>query len=209
MKKYTTLLVAIFLLFLNLLYGQRSKNIKNSEVKGIFLTYTDFKQNKLVCSSLKQNKHIKIKLNQFFISPTISCFELQKHHVFYKDSIFGIQLENGDNYRFINRKPCFIADTSFLIIYTCHTVKTEYKQSGPTRRFKEIPITYYYFSSEQHKKVYSLTMANICKYLNIESDIKTAIIQKFYDDEMLYLINPKTGHFIINELLKTLNSNHQ
>jgi len=201
MIKNSTILTVIFLLFISITYGQRPKNIKNSEVKGLFLTYADFKQNKLICSSDNQKKDIKIKLKQFFISPEISCFELQKDTSFYKDSIFAIHLSNGDNYRFINRNPCLIVDTSFLIIYTYNTVKNEYKQSGPTRRAKEIPVTYYYFSSGQNKEVFSLTVANLCKYLHIESDIKIAINQKFKGDDMLYATNQKTGRFILNEFL--------
>jgi len=209
MKKNNIIIAAIFILFVNFTYGQRPKDIKNSEVKGIFLSYDDFKQNKIVCSSNIQKKDIKIKLNQFFISPEISCFELKKDSVFHKDSIFAIHLSNGANYRFINRNPYFIADTSFLFIYTYSTVITEYKQSGPTRRAKEIPITYYYFSSGQNQEVYSLTVANLCKYLQIESDIKVAINQKYKSDDMLYSMNQKTGHFIINEFLIELTKNKQ
>jgi len=209
MKKNNTLLAVIFILFVNLSYGQRPKDIKNSEVKGIFLTHADFKQNKLICSSNNQNKAVKIKLNQFLISPEISCFELQKDSVFHKDSIFAIHLSNGTNYRFINRNPCLIADTSFLFIYTYNTIKTEYKQSGPTRRTKEIPVTYYYFSSGQNKEVYSLTVANLCKYSYLELEIKDAIKQKFKNDDMLYSLNQKTGRFILNEFLIELTKSNQ
>lgn len=209
MKKNNIIITALFILFVNFTYGQRPEDIKNSEVKGIFLTHTDFKQNKIICSSNNQNKDIKIKLKQFFISPEISCLELQKDTVFYKDSIFAIHLSNGTNYRFKNRNPCLIADTSLLFIYTYNTIKTEYKQYGPTRRAKEIPVTYYYFSSEQHKVVYSLTTSNLCKYLYIDSDIKVAINQKYKSDEMLYSMNQKTGHFIINEFLIELTQNKQ
>ncbi len=209
MKKINTLLSVIFLLFVNFTYGQKPKEIKNSEVIGLFLTYDDFKLNKSICSSVNHNKAAKVKLKQFFISPEISCIELQKDTTFYKDSIFSIQLANGNNYRFINRNPYLIADTSFLIIYTYSTVKTEYKQSGPTRRAKEIPITYYCFSSGQHKEVYTLTVANLCKYLHIESDIKVAINQKYNSNEMLYSMNQKTGSFVINEFLIELTQNKQ
>ncbi len=207
MKKNYIIITAIFILFVNFTYGQRPKDIKNSEVKGIFLTHADFIQNKLICSSNNQNKAVKIKLNHFFISPEISCFELQKDYVFHKDSIFAIHLSNGTNYRFINRNPCLIADTSFLFIYTYNTIKTEYKQSDPTHRAKEIPVTYYYFSSGQNIEVYSLTNSNLCKYLHIESDIKVAINQKYKSDEMFYSMNQKVERFIINKFLIELTKN--
>lgn len=208
-KINNTLLAAIVILFVSYTYGQRPKNIKNSEVKGIFLTHADFNQNKKICSSNNQNKDIKIKLKQFFISPEISCLELQKDTGFYKNSIFALHLSNGDNYRYINRNPCLIADTSFLFIYTYNTIKTEYKQSDPSRSTKKIPVTYYYFSSGQNKEVYFLIISNLCKSLQIESDIKVAINQKYKSDEMLYSMNQKTGHFIINKFLIELTQNKQ
>ena len=60
---------------------------------------------------------------------------------------------------------------------------------------------------KQNKEVYSLTVANRCKYLHIESDIKVAINRKYKSDEMLCSMNQKTGRFIINEFLTELTTN--
>jgi len=148
----------------------------------------------------------KIHIGQNF---EIGRIKLQKDTALYKDSIFAICLSNGDNNRFINRNPCLIADTSFLFIYTYKTVGTESKQSGPTCRAKEIPVTYYFFSSELIKEVYSHTVVNLCKCLNLKPAIKDAINQKFNDDEMLYLMNQKTWRFTLNELLIELMKNSE
>lgn len=201
MKNRFILISVLFLSFINLSYSQSTSEIKNSQVKGIYLTLEGFKNNAFSCSIDTFQKNIKVKLNQFFMSSEISCINSDKKTVFYKDSIFAIQLNNGKNFRFINRNPCHIADTSFLYIYTYKTIKTEYKQYGPTRRAKEIPVTYYYFSTGGHKNVYSLTTDNLCRFLSLESDIKVAIKQKFLDDKMLYLTNLKTGRFVLNEFL--------
>lgn len=142
MKNNIILILALFLLFVNLSYSQRPSEIKNSQVKGIYLTVEGFKNNVFSCSI-----------------------------------------------------------TSFLYIYAYKTIKTEYKQYGPTRRAKETPVTYYYFSSGDHKRVYSLTTDNLCKFLSLESDIKVAIKQKFINDEMLYSTNLETGRFALNEFL--------
>lgn len=201
MKKNIILISALILLFVNFAYSQRPSEIKNSQVKGMYLTHEGFKNNSFSCTIDTFQKDIKVKLNQFFISPEITCVNPNKETIFYKDSIFAIQLSNGENYRFINRTPCLIVDTLFLYIYTYKTIKTEYKQSGPTRRKKEIPVTYYYFSSGEHKEVYSLSSDNLCKYISVDSDVKVTIKQKFSNDEMLYSINQKTGLFVLNEFL--------
>lgn len=200
MLKMTSLL-ALFLLIGSITYGQRQKSIKNSEVKGIYLTLEGFKSNTFSCTLDKLQKDIKIKLNQFFVSPEISCVSPVKETVFYKDSIFAMQLTNGENFRFINRMPCLIADTSFLYIYTYKTIKIEYKQYGPTRWAKELPVTYYYFSSGEHKEVHPLSVDNLCKFLTVDPDIKIAIKQKFIDDETLHSINQQTKHFVLNDFL--------
>jgi hypothetical protein len=154
----------------------------------------------------KQHKGDKIKLKQFFISPDIISNEQDKETVFYKDSIFSIRLTNGENYRFINRVPCLIADTSSFYIYTHKTTKTNYKRSGPHRRAVEVPVTYYYFSLGDHKAVYKLTLTNLRKYALTDITIHFAVCSKFSSDEMLRKMNPQTGRFELNEtILSALN----
>jgi hypothetical protein len=181
--------------------AQRPNEIKNSEVKGIYLTLSDFKANKLTIPTDKLHDGDKINLKQFFISPEITSIEQDKETIFYKDTIFAIQLANGENYRFINRTPCLIADTSYLYIYTNKTSKTEYKQSGPTRRAKEVPVTYYYFSVGNHEPVLMLTMENLRKYALTDTLVHKAVCDKFTTDEMLTKINLQTGRFEVNETI--------
>jgi len=125
--------IAIMLSLTNQLFAQGEKEIKNSDVEGLYLNLSDFQTGKLTRPTDMQHEGDKIKLKQFFISPDIISIEQDKETIFYKDSIFAIRLTNGVNYRFINRTPCLIADTSFLYIYTYKTTKTEYELSGPRR----------------------------------------------------------------------------
>lgn len=196
-----TVILAIMLSLTGQLFAQHEKEIKNSEVEGLYLTPSDFQTGKLTFPTDKQHKGDKIKLKQFFISPDIISIEQDKETVFYKDSIFAIRLTNGENYRFINRTPCLIADTSYLYIYTHKTTKTEYKQSGPRRISKEVPITYYYFSTGNQKAVFMLTLANLRKYALSDTLVHKTVCDKYTTDEMLSEINPKTGHFTLNETI--------
>lgn len=205
MKIYIThTAIAIMLCLTGQLFAQRPKEIKDNEVEGIYLNVLDYKQGKLTIPTDKQHKGDKIKLKQFFISPDIISIEQDKETVFYKDSIFAIRLTNGGNYRFINRTPCIVADTSYLYIYTHKTTKTVLKTSGPRTLREEVPITYFYFSMGNHKAVLMLTLANIRKYALSDTSVHKAVCDKFTTDEMLSEINTQTGRFLLNETILSL-----
>lgn len=134
--------IAIMLSLTGQLFAQHEKEIKNSEVDGIYLSLSDFRYGKLTRPTDMQHDGDKIKLKQFFISPDIISIEQNKETIYYKDSIFAIRLNNAENYRFINRTPCLVADTSYLYIYANKTTKTETVWGSRSRRTKEVPITY-------------------------------------------------------------------
>lgn len=196
-------LTLLFLLLCNgySAYAHSQKNIKNNEVVGLFITANDYKKNKLTVPVDKLHKGDKIKLKQFFFSPDITCFEQGKKTIYYKDSIFAIRLSNGKSYRFINRNPCLIVDTTYLYIYAYNTVKTEYKQSGPTTRRKELPVTKYFFSASRHKNVHALTIVNLRKYALDDNAVHLAVCNAFTTDEMLEQVNEETGVFKLNEVI--------
>ena len=199
-------IAAIMLCLTGQLFAQHEKEIKNSEVDGIYLSLSDFTNGKLTRPTDMQHEDDKFKLKQFFFSPEIISIEQNKETIFYKDSIFAIRLSNGENYRFINRTPYLLADTSYLYIYTNKTTKTEYKQSGPTRRANEVPVTYYYFSIGNQKAVYKLTLANIRKYALSDTLAHKTVCDKYTTNKMLIKVNPQTGRFELNEtILSVLN----
>ncbi|MFY9150894.1 MAG: hypothetical protein WAO52_02685 [Prolixibacteraceae bacterium] len=202
MKTHIKLLALTALLLANLqILAQREKLLNNDDVEGLYLTLADFKHGKLTRPTDKQHEGDKIKLKQFFISPEIISIEQDEESKFYKDSIFAIRLSNGENYRFINRTPCFVADTSSLYIYTYKTTKSVYSTSGPHRRSKEVPITYYYFSLASNKAVHTLTLASVRKYVLTEPILHFAVCTKFTDDTMLQTMNNQTNRFELNETI--------
>lgn len=202
MKTHIKLLALAALLLANLqIFAQREKLLNSDDVEGLYLTLADFKQGKLTRPTDKQHEGDKIKLKQFFISPKIIIIEQNTESKFYKDNIFAIRLNNRENYRFINRTPYLVADTSSLYIYTYKTTKSVYSKSGPRRRSKEVPITYYYFSLESNKAVYTLTLANVRKYALKQNDVHLAVCNKFTTNEMLTNINSQTGRFELNEAI--------
>lgn len=202
MKTHVKLLALAALLLANVhLFAQREKLLNNDEVEGLYLTLADFKQGKLTRPTDEQHESDKIRLKQFFISPEIISIEQGMKTKFFKDSIFAIHLVNGKNYRFINRNPYLIADTSSLYIYTYKTTKTIYNRSGAHGRSKEVPITYYYFSLAGNNAVHTLTLTNVRKYALTDPATHFAVCNKFTTDGMLTEINPKTGRFDLNETM--------
>ncbi len=201
MGKQITLIIALVFMSLKLGYAQEQPEIKNSEVKGMYLNFKDFQSNTLSCSKGAEQKDTEIKLKQFFISPKISCVKADDETTFYKDSIFAIHLADGENYRFISRIPFHIVDTSFLYIYKYNDIDVEYKHNGPVRSSIETPVTHYYFSYGDHQQVYSLSVANICSYVPINADAKVAINKEFANNETLYSVSENTAHFLINDFL--------
>lgn len=203
MKTTIKITAIAFMLCLTVqLFAQREKEIKNSEVEGLYLTLSDFQNGKLTRPTDMLHKGDKIKLKQFFISPEITSIEHDKETVFYKDSIFAIRLTNGENYRFINRTPCFVADTSSLYIYTHKTTKKVYIQSGRHNRVKSTPVTNHYYSTGKHNETFKLTLENIRKNALPNPYVHTAVCNKFTTDEMLFKINTITGMFELNETIR-------
>jgi hypothetical protein len=199
-KTYIYLLIIVaFTIFIPLQAQQQE--IKNTEVSGFYLSIRDFKNNILSKPTDRLHKGDKIKLHQFFIKPEIISIELGKKSIFYKDSIFAIKLNNGTIYRFVDRKPYKIADTSYLYIYTYSSVKMIRKQKGPRNENIEIPVTRYFFSTGNHDAAYPLSLENIIKYglenLKLQKELKSL----FTDDKLLYEVNATTGTYKVNELL--------
>ncbi|MDP4202201.1 MAG: hypothetical protein Q8861_05875 [Bacteroidota bacterium] len=176
--------------------------IKDGDVKGIYATLSDFRHNTPYLVDGKHNGD-KIKLNQFFFSPTISCMEDGQSKLFYKDSIFAITLKDGRNFRFINREPYLIADTSCLYVYSQKKIVSERKQEGPHTRTINKVKTEYFFSTGDQISVYPLSIVNLRQNLNVSKAAFNRLEKEFTTDEALIKTDKKTGRFRVNELLLT------
>lgn len=180
--------------------AQTDIDISSKEVKGFYLTWDDFKTNRLTMPIDNMHKEDKINLGQFFVSPEIVSFEQKDRLVFKKDSIFAMKMEDGEVYRFINRIPSQLVDTSYLYIYVQKTITESYKRSGPRRIMQEVPVTNYYFSLPGKQMVYFLSFENLRKYAISSTEILNLMEEKFKNDEMLQAVNPCTDLYLLNEM---------
>jgi len=197
------LLFLVGLIFISLQANALTPDIiKDGDVNGIYATLSDFRHN---TPYLIDGKHSgdKVKLNQFFFSPTINCAEDGQSKLFYKDSIFAITLKDGRKFRFINREPYLIADTSFLYIYSRRTIVSERKQEGPHTRTTNKVVTEYFFSTGDHSSVIPLSMLNLRHYLNISKPAFDRLEKVFTTDDALTQTDKQTGRFRINDQLLT------
>jgi hypothetical protein len=179
-------LAAIFLEAGNL-FSQDLTMIKDRDVEGIYITYNDYINNRLTTPTDRKHNGDDILLKQFFISPEILAIEEGNKTIYLKDSIFAVKLTNGENYRFINRTPYQIIDTTCLYIYEHNTIKMEIKSVGPHRRIKEVPVSYYYFSLKQNNQLQALTLQNLRNLLangEYEKKLKTIFKTKRGSDKV-------------------------
>ena len=115
MNKNIISIIIAFLFGVNSqIYAQHDNRINDEEVEGIYLTVADFRSGNLTKPTDRLHKGEKIKLKQFFLSPEIVGIEKGVETIYYKDCIFAVHMINNENYRFINRSPCLIVDTSYL-----------------------------------------------------------------------------------------------
>jgi hypothetical protein len=196
---YLSLLSVILCFTGNRIFAQQSTFLNNKDVAGVYLTVSDFKNNRLTLLTDFRHSNDKIKLNQYVKSPNILSIEQDSVKTYNKDSIFAVHLSDTENYRFVNRNPCLIADTLYLFIYTKTETKKEYRQNGPHRRTMEVPVTYYLFSVGEHKQLYLLTLENLKKIVPLKPELIDEVYNSLESAETLYVRNPATNCFVLNE----------
>jgi hypothetical protein len=201
MKTMKPLKLMVFLFIFatqNTLVAQNLTMIKDNDVEGIYITYNDYINNRLTTPTDHKHNGDDILLKQFFISPEIVAIEEGNTIIYLKDSIFAIKLTNGENYRFINRTPYQIIDTTYLYIYEHNTMKMEIKSFGPHRRIKEKPVSYYYFSLKIDGQQQPLTLQNL-KNLSVNHTFKKKLQQIIGDNNQADKLNVKALNDLLNE----------
>lgn len=122
---------------------------------GIFLTATDFVQNRLLYSgSCKKSKH-KLKLNDFFGKPYLTIKHCDSIYRVYKKQIFGYKWYDGNIYRFKNKKELLVLNPSERILIYKHVITKP--PTGLTN------VTNYYFSKDAFSVPVLLTYENLKK----------------------------------------------
>jgi hypothetical protein len=181
--------------------AQQTSEIKDCQINGFYLTAKDFASHHPSYPIDNKHKGDQIKLRQFFFTPDIVVYEQNDKARFYKDSIFSIQMDNNENYRFINRRLFLIADTLYLYIYINKMVTTIGQLLSPRRTQQQLAETQCYFSTGNHAEVYLLTVNNLRKYVLMGSNLHQSVCEAFITDEQIQSKDEQSGHFLINNFI--------
>jgi hypothetical protein len=125
---------------------------QDKEKTGIFLTASDFKQNKLTLETDCGSSKLKIKLNDFLNKPYIEVVQQRQVKRYQKSEIFGFKECNGKEFRFVGTSHFRVVNpTEQILIYKVEIAPIA-KTPGKT---------VWYFSKEASSPVQLLTMHNL------------------------------------------------
>lgn len=122
---------------------------------GIYKNADDFVAKKLTFGGNRKMDRHRLLLNNFFNRPFITIRHNDTAYNISRNEIYGYRLQNGAEYRIVNRHDLRILNaTEYIIIYRRDVT---HPPSGKTN------VTNYYFSIGPYSSVQKLTIKNLKK----------------------------------------------
>jgi hypothetical protein len=162
--KTLLLLPALFILISNT--GVNKNQDKSSA--GLYSTAEDFLQHKLTYS-IDCNSKDKLKINDFFGSPTGYVVYNGEKHAFDKNKTYGYHSCDNKNYRFYNHSVYQIIDTGGFYMYYQYRSEEQTKGKGLVKKDA------YFFSKKSDGDIELLTINNLEKAFPENSSFHYAI----------------------------------
>src|SRR5579871_54957 len=161
-----------------------SVSVSNAQSKmksegGIYLTASDFQQQKLTYEIDCSNAGNKIKANTFFGSSTGYVLSNGQKHAFDKKSVYGYRNCQNKTYRFYNGEAYLLIDTAGFYMYY------EYKQEEQNKGKEPIKKDEYFFSSKADGALQLLTIENLKKAFPANNNFHYALDANFKSDKDL------------------------
>ena len=157
---------------------------------GIFLTSKDFLSHKVTFAS----KHTRFKLHEIVNKEFVIIKTKDSSYTFFKDSIFGYQDNDGNSFRFYNRKIYPIVNPSETILI--YKVSDGPAQKGQTKMYS------YFFSKDAYSMILPLTMYHVFNEFK-ENKVFSNILETHYNNNSNLLEYDYTHClFKINRLLQ-------
>lgn len=120
---------------------------------GIYLSYAHFRQHTLSYPFDCHSSGDKLVLNNFLGGSSIRVIHQGQRHSLRKDEIFGYRDCNGKDYRFYDKTPYLILDSTRFFLYSAEKLV----QADKIAR----PAVLYYFSTDAATPPVPLTIANL------------------------------------------------
>lgn len=187
MKTRNVLTFALLLGIYGVVNAQATTN------SGVYKTYQDYVNQKMVYGiDCKTEKH-KIKLNEFPNKPFIKVIHNGMPHEIPKDSVFGYQLCDGNFVRFANNSDFHLVERGDVWLYKRLVAKAAKGTAEPNGNYFELP---------GDKKPTLLTMDNLKKAFPDNHKFHDALTAQFSSDKDLMGYDTFHKKFKLNHLLE-------
>jgi len=139
---------------LTLLLITLSFNSFGKQASGIYLNFSDYKNDKLTYENTLSKESPKIHIHEFFWNvPTIAVTQNGKKHAYKKSDIYGFKDRNNDVYRFYKNSEYRIIEAAQMYIYVLR------EHIAQSKGFKV--VNRYYFSVTPETDIKPLTLGNL------------------------------------------------
>jgi len=169
----------------------------NAQNCGVYKTFEDYTNGKMVVSINCATRDGKINPNNFFKKDYVTVIKKSEKIDLKKNEIFGYQLCNGEFIRFLNNDRLTLADKSGLWIYTKEVIETV----SPKRGTKK--VTKYYFSKDGSGEIKSLTFSNLKDVIPANDPLYSEMELLFSSNSALHAFNQSSGSYKINSFLNS------
>lgn len=192
MKIYIVIIILFF-----------TKSVVGQNYSGVFLTWHDYKNNKLTyeinCDSSKE----KIKLNDFFSQQNMEVIQNGNKIKLNKDSIFGYRDCKNKEYRFYKShdKEYLIIENKTIIVYQSYVSVPV--SSGKTNQL----VAEYYFSRDLTSDILPLTITNLKKTFPDNIKLHNQLDMEFNSTKEVSKFDSVHKMYKINYLLSQLTTN--
>jgi hypothetical protein len=124
-------------------------------VAGIYLSYQDFRNQKISFPLHCDGKSEKLKLNVLLAGPTVTVQSNGERQTLDKDLLYGYSNCHGKRFRFYQHEAYEILDTSGFYLYY------QYRSVEETRGKSLIKTDQYFFSRTDTENLIPLTVENL------------------------------------------------
>jgi hypothetical protein len=174
------LLIAIIMVAANSVSAQNKQELLKNK-SGVYMSFADFKAQKLNLEvDYTKEKH-KIKSNDFLNKSDIDVIHMDKKYTFAKKDIYGFRDSKGVDFRFFENKEYQIiaADTIFLYL------KQENVQVKTGKNPQNKSVDKYYLSLSGNSEILPLTVANLKQAFPENHKMHDALDMMFKSDNDL------------------------
>jgi len=189
----------IILVFAIISVAGRTANAQNrtaSSSAGLYLTASDFEQQKLSYAIDCSNGNDKIKTNEFFGSPSGYVITKGEKHEFSKKDVYGYRNCKSKNYRFYNGEAYLLVDTAGFYIY--YQYRLEENVKGKSLIKKDA----YFFSKTPTGDLQLLTIDNLKSTFAANSSFRYALDANFRSDKDLLAYDSFGKYYKVKYLFK-------